>query len=256
MESNYGTLLKNLRESNKMKAKDVVWQLQEMGFDISDKTLYGYEKGIRMPNADIFIALCTIYNCKNVVEIFSGIEPDYSIPDDHEWKIIEKYRSLDSYGQETVNIILDREVTRVSALQEKETRLAELEQLTAATGNRLINYYYRLASAGTGQILFDMPPTKQISIPDTLQYSKVSYAIGVNGNSMEPVYSDGDILLVELVEEINFGEIGIFCVDGECYVKKLGQQELISLNPEYKNIPLNEESRCMGKVVDKLKDTD
>lgn len=117
---------------------------------------------------------------------------------------------------------------------------------------RLINYYYRLASAGTGQIVFDAPPTKRIEIPDIPGYRKVDYAIGVNGNSMEPVYHDGDTLLIEMAEEIEIGETGIFLVDNESYVKKLGEGELISLNPQYNNIPLTENSKCMGKVIDKL----
>ena len=74
----------------------------------------------------------------------------------------------------------------------------------------------------------------------------------MNGSSMEPEYSDGDTLLIEMAEEVTPGENGIFLVDGESYVKKLGDGELISLNPEYGNIPLTENSRCMGKVVGKL----
>lgn len=55
-----------------------------------------------------------------------------------------------------------------------------------------------------------------------------------------------------MAEEIEIGETGIFLVDNESYVKKLGEGELISLNPKYNNIPLTENSKCMGKVIDKL----
>ncbi|WP_158591429.1 XRE family transcriptional regulator [Roseburia sp. 1XD42-69] len=120
------------------------------------------------------------------------------------------------------------------------------------TSMRIINYYYRLASAGPGQIVFDTPPTERIEIPDIPKYRKVDYAIGVNGNSMEPMYHDGDILLVEMRDEIEVGEIGIFLVDGNSFVKKLGKEELISLNPKAINVALTEESKCMGKVIDKL----
>lgn len=92
-----------------------------------------------------------------------------------------------------------------------------------------------------------MPPTERIEIPDLPQYRKVDYSIGVNGDSMQPTYYDGDMLLVETTNEI-----GIFSVDGDCYVKKLGNGELISLNTEYNNIPLNETAKCMGRVIDKL----
>lgn len=117
---------------------------------------------------------------------------------------------------------------------------------------RIINYYYRLASAGSGQIVFDTPPTKKIEIPDTPLNRRADYAIGVNGNSMEPTFFDGDMLLVEMTEEISRGEIGIFLVDGESYVKKLGKDELISLNEDYSNIPLDETARCLGRVIGKI----
>lgn len=114
-----------------------------------------------------------------------------------------------------------------------------------------INYYYRLASAGSGQLVSDTSPTKRIEIPDTPQNRRVDYAIGVNGNSMEPAYHDGDILLVEKTDEINQGEVGIFLISGESFVKKLGNNELISLNKDYPNIPLNESAKCLGRVLGK-----
>lgn len=120
---------------------------------------------------------------------------------------------------------------------------------------RIINYYYRLASAGSGQIIFDTPPTKKIEIPDTPLNRKADYAIGVNGNSMEPTFFDGDMLLVEMTDVISRGEIGIFVVDGESFVKKLGEDELISLNRDCPNIPLDDSARCLGRVIGKLQNT-
>ena len=45
----------------------------------------------------------------------------------HEHQLLGKYRCLDSYGQETVNYILDRETNRIAALKEKDARIADLE---------------------------------------------------------------------------------------------------------------------------------
>ena len=61
-----------------------------------------------------------------------------------------------------------------------------------------------------------------------------------------------DILLVESTSEIEVGEIGIFNINGQCYVKELGKTELISLNKDYENIPLNETAIALGKVIGKL----
>lgn len=208
-----------------------------------------YENGVSTPKADILFKVFDALKCDaNYLfqdEMRELTADDSATPDEME-HLVKKYRSLDRYGKETVDYILDRESGRTNQLQ----------KATAYTGTtipvRLINYYYRLASAGTGQILFDMPPTKKIDIPDTSKNRRADYAIGVNGDSMEPIYSDGDILLVEMTEKIEPGDIGIFSVNGECYVKKFGGKELISLNTKYPNIQLNETSKCMGKVIDKL----
>lgn len=69
---------------------------------------------------------------------------------------------------------------------------------------------------------------------------------------MEPSFQDGDALLIEMTENIYLGEIGILLVDVESYVKKLGNGELVSPTPEYRNIPLTDDSKCMGKVLEKL----
>lgn len=260
MEKSLGAILKELRKKKKLTAKETSEKLLSMGYEISDKTISGYETGIRMPNADVFMALCKIYDCINILEMFSFIKADYSIPTDAEWDIIEKYRFITEYspdGAVTVDTVLDREYSIAGQLKEQKEHIRDLERSTSHddvhnSKIRLINYYYRLASAGTGQIVFDTPPTKRIEIPDLPEYRNVDYAIGVNGNSMEPVFHDGDTLLIEMTDEIEVDEIGIFLVDNESYVKKLGKGELVSLNPEYENIKLTPDSKCMGKVISKL----
>lgn len=175
----------------------------------------------------------------------------------NEMEHIKKYRSLDDTGKCHIDYELNREVKRVEEQQKQSEYIKKLET-PAIVDNisnidmRLINYYYRVASAGTGQIIFDMPPTKRIEIPNTPEYRKVDYAIGVNGSSMEPTFQDGDMLLVEMTDTVDVGEIGIFRIDNESYVKKLGETALISLNPAAKNIPLNETAGCMGRVIGKL----
>jgi len=246
---NIGDTLKKLREENGLTRKEAADKLKHLGIDISDKTLYGYESGRNSANADMFLSLCKIYKCNNIMDTFSETVEDILFTN-NEWKIIEKYRTLDPHGKKMVDFILNEEWDRSTA----SPQLNEETPLRSAPV-RLINYYYRLASAGTGQILFDTPPTKRIEIPDIPEYRKADYAIGVNGNSMEPVFFDGDMLLIEMTEEIEPGEIGIFLVNNESYVKKLGEGELISLNPEYAPIPLTENSKCMGKVLGKLEKT-
>lgn len=183
----------------------------------------------------------------NIIDSYRCLNEDGTLrPDTYELEMIEKYRTLDTHGTEMVDYVLEKEYDRC---QLKEDR----PDLTIAQQDmRVVRYYQRMASAGTGQVVFEDMPTERIQIPDIPEYRCVSYAIGVNGDSMEPLYYDGDILLIETTLQIEVGEIGIFIVDGEAFVKQLGEGKLISLNKKYKDIPLTECSNCMGRVVGKL----
>lgn len=151
---------------------------------------------------------------------------------------IKKYRSLSDYDKETVNGLVNR-------LSDKPTEFVQLMPPI------IVPYYGEVASAGTGQFVFDDIPPEMIEIENCMENMHVNFAIGVNGNSMEPTYSDGDTLLVEKQNSINVGEIGIFMIDGEAFVKELGNGVLISHNKDYEDKKINENTICLGKVIGK-----
>lgn len=240
------TRLRTARIDKNMKQQEVADIL-----GIKPNTLSNWEKGRTEPDIDTFVKLCDIYeiDCASLlsdVYAFKRIKSDISLS---EYEHIKKYRFISEHspdGRETIDYILNREYAVAKLLNDN------VSQKTNVIPMRLISYYYKNASAGTGQLIIDNLPEKDIEIPDIPKYRNVSYAIGVNGSSMEPTYHDGDILLVEATREIKVGEIGIFFVDNECFVKKLGENELISLNDMYDNIALNESARILGKVIDTL----
>lgn len=237
-----GNKLRELREKNNLTVKDVVNELKKFDITISEKTLYGYESGKNSTNADMFLALCQIYNCKNVIGEFSDSADEILFTND-EWNIIEKIRKIDDYGKETISMMLDREIERSSQIKRLESR-------PMSTPERIIQYFQKV-SAGSGELIYE-DISEQISIPDIPKYKRVAYAVKVSGNSMEPKYHDGDMLLVEPACIVDIGEIGIFNVDNKAYIKERGENELISLNKDYPNIHLTNESRCMGLVIDTL----
>ncbi len=55
------SFLKQLRKTSGLSANDVIEKLKKYSIDISAKTLYGYESGLSMLNADAFVSLCRIY---------------------------------------------------------------------------------------------------------------------------------------------------------------------------------------------------
>ncbi len=166
-----------------------------------------------------------------------------------EQEIIKNYRSLDSFGQETVNMILDRELKRMETMNISATDKADSKIIHPT---RFMAYYQKLASAGTGEYIFDDVPIDTIEVPLDKISKNADFVIGVNGNSMEPTFCDGDKVFVERCQIIEIGEIGVFMVNNECLIKEAGENGLISHNKDYKLIPGTEEIQCVGKVLGKV----
>ena len=106
-------------------------------------------------------------------------------------------------------------------------------------------------SAGTGEELQD--DTTEVDYTGTVpQYD---YALQVNGDSMEPLFTDQQIIFVKYSEEAFNGQIVIAYVDGKAYVKKYhcneAKCELVSLNSKYDPIDVsgNENFKIKGVVV-------
>lgn len=118
----------------------------------------------------------------------------------------------------------------------------------------IIPMYLTGASAGTGNWLDDNVSVEWMTIPNNKETQKADYMLKVVGDSMQPKFFDGDYILVKSSESIFEGEIGIFILNGESYIKKMGRNELISLNPAYEPIKLTEYDniRCAGKVLGTL----
>lgn len=258
MEKNLGTVLKELRKKKKLTAKETTDELLSMGYEISEKTISGYETGIRMPNADIFMALCKIYDCKNILEMFSFINADYSIPTDEEWDIIEKYRLITKHspdGASVVDTVLDREYAVAEKLREQKEQLEKIKKMDMEVAEeivplRLWAYYGKIAAAGTSVEFSDMiAGTKEYPINEMNQ--NADYVIGVNGDSMEPEYYDGDIVFVEKTTHVSIGDVGIFQKDNNIYIKKAGENGLVSLKAGYPIITSEDGVRVLGKVLGK-----
>ena len=71
---------------------------------------------------------------------------------------------------------------------------------------------------------------------------------------MEPDYHDGEKLYVKKVESLRSGDVGIFTINNQCFLKELGDDGLISRNKEYDDISGNEDVRLIGKVIGKIED--
>lgn len=155
-------------------------------------------------------------------------------------KLAGDYDSLDGHGKRVVRLVTDEEKARCTA--SAPTKQPEPEKVIY-----IFPGYTSPMSAGTGQ-------TAESDYPEELELTKrpprgTSYVAPINGNSMEPTYHSGDKLFIHACEEIEPGQIGVFFMDGQQWVKELGDGVLISHNPNYLPRPMTEDIRCQGLVL-------
>ena len=208
---------------------------------VAKSTFTGYEKGNSEPN------MLTIKKLMEILEVDANYlwydENDNSnsfVTSFIEQQIIKKYRLIDETGKNTVEFVLndiyDRCVKEPAPLYETVLKPA----------------YQCGLSAGTGLYAFDDVPTEQIEVP--IDFKDIDFVISVSGDAMEPTYRNGDKVMIKKQRDIKIGEIGAFMVNGEAYIKELGNKCLISHNKKYAPIHFNESMRidCIGKVIGKL----
>ncbi len=224
---------------------------------VSPQTFNTWCQGIALPRMGKVQLLADYFhiNKSDLIEEHTQAivsSPDYthtSTPEEFE-KLIIPYRNLDDFGKKHIDYELERESTRVATLSKKDFRIKELEAINALppAPRRIYTYLHKIAAAGVG-FYFDDIPTDTIEAP---YRENADFIVGVNGDSMEPTYSNGDLVYVEKCQIVEPGEIGIFIVNSECFIKEAGHDELISHNKKYKPIPGTEHIICVGRVLGKV----
>lgn len=235
------SVLKRLRENTKYTADEVGAMVGKSG-----KTVNAWENGRGQPDAEMLIKLCGIYKVNNILAEFDDsntIKQKSSISLE-ESELLNKYRALDYFGKKAIDELLNTEYTRCTAPYEDEQPTIQIK-----------HSYYKV-SAGRGFLLGDGDDwcDDEIEVPDTPDTRKADYALTIQGNSMEPVFRNDDIILVKQQGAVDLGQIGIFVLNGEGYIKKNGGDRLISLNDEYDDILIEEYDtcRCVGKVIGRV----
>ena len=227
MSKSIGEILAGLRKAKKYMQKDVAAKLSAHGFNVNAKTIYNWEKGISQPSIPQFLSLCDIFEVDDVLWLFSGLHKG-------------PYAGLNQAGREKAREFIDL-VFRIA-----EYRDDPEEPIQAP---RLLRLYDLPASAGPGAFL-DESTFEMIEVPAYVP-SDADFALRVSGDSMEPLIQDGQIIFISKQQTLEIGDIGVFGLNGDSYVKKLGRGELISLNPGYSPISICDfdSVHVFGKVV-------
>ncbi|OUQ77495.1 XRE family transcriptional regulator [Flavonifractor sp. An100] len=164
--------------------------LQNHGVEIQIQGLNKWEKGLTVPNAYQFIALCRILGIEDcMVGMESVLLNDTGL------------RKLDEYKMDLIAS------SRYRPAPERYTETyIEMPVSTLAV------------SAGVGEFL-DEGGFEMIRFPRSAVPSKADFGVRVSGDSMEPVYHDGQIVWVEKKDTLQPGEVGVFICNGEGYLK-------------------------------------
>lgn len=229
---------------------------------IKNTTLSNYENGITEPDIDTFLQLCELYELDyaGILAEAYGLSvqgEDFKIRPS-EIEVAKKYRFISTHspdGAVVVDTVLDREYAIAEKLREHKEQLEKVQRMDMEVAEEIVPtrlwvYYGKIAAAGTSVEFSDMiAGTKEYPINEMNQ--NADYVIGVNGDSMEPEFFDGDIVFVEKATHINIGDIGIFQKDNNIYIKKAGEDGLVSLKEGYPIITSEDGIRVWGKVLGK-----
>lgn len=198
------------------------------------RSISTWENGTAKPDCLTILRICEVLSISP--NHLLGFNMNVDAPTLNEWAILHKYRDIDEIGKDAVSAVLDAEYRRVA--KPKKARLLRLD------------FYNYPASAGTGNFLEEETPD-DIFVKECSEGEAADYVIPIAGDSMEPTFHDGDKVFVEKRDVIDEGDIGIFVINGEVFIKELGDRCLISHNEKYKPIKLRADDSiyCCGKVL-------
>lgn len=203
-----------------------------------------------IPKYEILNSIADYFNV-SVGTLFDGIEknsPANQLTAD-EQELLDIYNSLSPKSQGRLR-------ERAEVLAELEAPIAnepEPEQETI-----FIEYSTLKVSAGTGEPLIDDTYHDFLKVKRSDLTEEANFAVQISGNSMLPRFKDKEWVLVRSQPDVEIGEIGIFIIDGNGYIKERAADRLVSINPEYDDIYFkeNQDIKCKGLVIGTLESDD
>lgn len=212
----YRDRIKELREFRKLNQKEFAKLL-----GVTPSTITNYENGHSAPDYDKLIKMTSILGC----------DLNYLFQDD---------------------IDVDP-ITFTTSQKEQEVirQLRALSPVTRAGIEKLINYHYQQ------KISFDDNKfDRVIKLPElaSTAYPENYELYAMIGDSMLPMFKDGDVLIVEPTDALAEDELGVFEHKGRVIVRRYFKDRLEPLNPAMEDIKLNRRGvmRIIGRVRGKV----
>lgn len=201
-------------------------------------TISNYETGYRTPKQDDLFEIAHILNI--------SIDDLFPTRNNKKNDITSIYNKLTPPRQ---NNVLKYAMNQ---LEEQNSKGDNIVDINSYKQDKIAVNVNGCVSAGVGERLHgETLFTEMVKAPIPAH----DFALKVNGDSMEPMFKDGEIIFVEKTHNIKNGQIGIFIIEEEAYVKKVFVEDdrltLVSLNKDYDDLHFykNESVKLVGKVI-------
>lgn len=203
-ENIIGQRIQEVRKAHGVSLEGLGYLLSQYGIDMKQTGIGRWESGTVIPNAYQLMALSHIFQIEDPKTFFTESPTDADALNE------EGLRKVREYKEDLIASGKYRPAPAPAAgsnvLKFREMPMSLLP-----------------VSAGPGAFLdennFELRRFPADEIPDGAEF-----AIRISGDSMEPVYSNGQIIWVQLCKQLRPGEVGIFEYDGNGYVKMYDEQ--------------------------------
>lgn len=189
------------RELCGVSAKGLLRRLKERGAEVSYSTILRWEKGETEPTGYQLLAICDALEVPDMYSFFISGRAGLQLNDEGMRKLLD-YRA---------DLIATGKYAPAPAPASPEIRFVEMPVSTLGV------------SAGTGEFLSE-ENIELMRFPEDKVPAKADFAVRVVGDSMEPVYQDHQLVWVQICNTLRPGEVGIFVLDGQGYLKAYHEQ--------------------------------
>lgn len=240
MKNNFfASNLKYLRIKKGLEQKDIS---NFLGLK-SPTSVTNWEKGTNLARAGHLSDLASFFG----VTLHDLVKTDLSSVD-NSTDITTIYNQLHSDRQSKVYNFATEQ------LNEQNSKITNINDYIEEETNWYEVKFYGSISAGTGLYLDD-EQVETINFGADMVPSGTDFCLKVNGDSMEPMFNNGDYVFIKRETDFRNGTIGAVIVNGEAYLKKIyitdNSIRLVSLNKKYKDITVSEDDtlKYVGTVV-------
>jgi len=233
----FGDVIKKYRCKAKYNQRDLARLMK-----VNQNTICNWENDRYQPDAQTIRHLCTALNIP-LNELF-GLAEGEGMLTTEERILLSSYRSMSPNGR-------NMGLKLIAALCEEDARMRDKElrdtyMLSPVESTK--------AAAGVGCPFSDIPTSEYCFIRQNSLSRSADTLVVVSGDSMEPVYSDGDIVYVKLACTAHEGSDVICRTADGVVIKRLGRDGLYSVNSDrpFPQKYEDDDVRIMGRVIGKV----